>query len=98
MTYSPNPIDTSDLTLSPALLELAEFLAKNTHEVWAQERIAQGWKYGPNRRDDTKEHPCLVPYEELSDDEKVFDRNTAMEALKVVCALGYTISKPQDSD
>ena len=62
MTYLPEPIDTSAVSLEPALMQLAELLARNAHEVWAQERLAQGWKYGPCRRDDTKEHPCLIPY------------------------------------
>lgn len=92
MKYSPNPIDTSDISLEPELMQLAEFLAKNNHEVWAKERLSQGWKYGPSRRDDTKEHPCLVPYEMLPESEKLYDRNTAMEVLKVVRALGFSIS------
>lgn len=93
MTYIPNPIDTSEIALDERILQLAELLAKNAHEVWAAERIAQGWKYGPTRKDDTKEHPCLIPYEELPESEKVYDRNTAMETLKAVCALGYEITK-----
>lgn len=92
MTYLPEPIDTSAVSLDRELTRLAELLAKNAHDVWAQERLAQGWKYGPCRRDDTKEHPCLIPYEQLPEAEKVYDRNTAMETLKAVCALGYTIS------
>ncbi len=91
MRYIPNPIDTSTVTLDPELLHLAELLAKNTHDVWARERLAQGWTYGPARRDDRKEHPCLIPYELLPEEEKVYDRNTALEALKAVCALGYRI-------
>ena len=97
MKYVPNPIDTSDIALNPDLMDLAELLAKNTHEVWAQERIAQGWRYGPARRDDTREHPCLIPYEDLPESEKVYDRNTSMETLKVLCALGYTIRKEHEA-
>lgn len=93
MNYLPNPIDTSAVSLEAELLQLAERLAENTHDVWAKERLAQGWKYGPCRRDDTKEHPCLLPYEMLPEEEKVYDRNTAMETLKAVCALGYRISR-----
>ena len=81
-TYSPKPIDTSHVILSPSLLGLLEDLARNTHELWAQERIAQGWRYGVRRDDSTKQHPSLVPYEDLSEDEKRFDRNTAAGALK----------------
>ena len=91
MTYIPKPLDTSRIELSPAILELREALAQNTHEVWAQERIAQGWAWGEKRDDEKKLHPCLIPYEDLSDNEKTYDRNTAMETLKAICALGYQI-------
>lgn len=94
MSYKPAPIDTSKVELSPEILKLTETLAKNTHEVWAKERVAQGWHYGRERNDERKEHPCLVPYEQLPESEKVFDRDTAMEALKAILALGYHISKP----
>jgi len=35
------------------------------HDAWMQERIAQGWKLGPVKNVETKEHPALVPYESL---------------------------------
>ena len=98
MVYIPKPIDTSHIELDAQILQLAELLAKNAHEVWAAERIAQGWKYGPMRRDDTKEHPCLIPYEDLPESEKVYDRNTAMETLKAVRALGYRVGRPDSSE
>jgi len=91
--YKPNPLNTSNVTLSDDLLELTELLAKNTHEIWAQKRIAQGWKYGEKRNDKKKEHPCLVPYEDLPEYEKVYDRNTAMETLKAVKLFGFVINK-----
>ena len=93
MTYKPCPIDTEHICLDPKILELAELLAENTHDVWAKERIAQGWSYGPERRDDVKENPCLVPYSELPESEKVYDRNTALETLKAITAMGYEIRK-----
>lgn len=93
MSYKPAPIDISAVELSPEVRELTEVLSKNTHEVWAEERMAQGWHYGPHRNDSSKEHPCLVPYEDLPESEKVFDRNTAMGTLKAVLALGYRITK-----
>jgi hypothetical protein len=92
-TYHPHPIDTSDIELSPALLELTERLAANVHEVWAIGRIADGWQHGAMRDDARKLHPCLVPYDELSESEKEYDRNTAMETLKVIRKLGYSINK-----
>ena len=93
MSYKPQPIDTSSITLSSDIVDLTERLAKNTHDVWAQERMAQGWRVGPERNDSRKEHPSLVPYEELPEAERVYDRNTAIQALKAIIAFGYRISK-----
>ena len=92
-TYTPKPIDTSDIGLSSELLELTEKLAENTHDVWAASRIKQGWKYGKQRNDEKKETPCLVPYDELPEFEKDYDRDTTLETLKVILKLGYTIKK-----
>jgi hypothetical protein len=94
MSYKPVPIATAHVNLSPEIHQLTEALAKNAHEVWALERMAQGWRFGPERNDKRKEHPSLIPYEQLSEKEKVYDRNTAMETLKAVLALGYRIVKP----
>jgi RyR domain len=94
MAYTPQPVETSSAELSPDILELTEQLARNAHEVWARERIAQGWRFGKERNDARKEHPCLVPYEQLPESEKVYDRNAALETLKAIQALGYRIVKP----
>jgi ryanodine receptor 2 len=89
--YVPKPIDTSKIQLSPTILQLTEQLAENTHEVWAAQRMADGWTHGPERDDAKKKHPCLVPYRELPDSEKEYDRKTAMETLKAITALGYNV-------
>ena len=91
--YKPNPIDTSNVKLPKDLLELAEKIAENVHENWSIGRIADGWTYGETRDDDKKTTPCLVPYSELSDSEKEYDRVTALQTLKLIVALGYKISK-----
>lgn len=91
--YNPQPIDTSDIELPEELNPLLEAMAKNVHEVWAQTRISQGWKYGPERNDGEKRHPMLIPYEELPEDEKVYDRNTSVETLKLISKLGFEIKK-----
>lgn len=92
-TYNPQPIDTSDIELPEELSPLLEAMAKNVHEVWAQTRIDQGWQYGPERNDAEKRHPMLIPYEELPEDEKVYDRNTSVETLKLILKLGFVIEK-----
>lgn len=89
--YIPRPIDTSDINLPEELNPLLEAMAKNVHEVWAQTRIAQGWQYGPERNDDEKRHPMLIPYEDLPEEEKVYDRNTSIETLKLILKLGFVI-------
>ena len=91
--YTPKPIDTKSIQLPAELLELTEKIAENVHEVWSAGRIADGWTYGPERNDAEKKHPCLVPYDQLTDSEKEYDRNTALETLKLIVALGYRIEK-----
>jgi len=91
--YTPKPIDTSSAELSQELLELMERIAENVHEVWAEGRISQGWTYGEHRDDDKKTTPCLVPYDELPEEEKDYDRKTAMGTLKLILTLGYKIEK-----
>lgn len=92
-TYTPNPIDTSNIEVPDELKTLSEKLAKNTHEVWSKSRISQGWTWGETRDDAGRKHPDLKPYDELSEQEKDYDRNTSMETIKVILSLGYQISK-----
>lgn len=89
--YVPNPVDTTDVKLPMELESLVEEMAKNVHEVWAQTRISQGWSFGEERNDAAKKHPCLVPYEELSEEEKTYDRNTSVQTLKLILKLGFKI-------
>jgi ryanodine receptor 2 len=93
MTYTPQPIDTSAVMLVPSITELTEQLAKNSHELWAQQRLAEGWTLGTERDDRNKRHPCLLPYEDLPEPEKEYDRRTAMGTLKAIVALGYRIER-----
>lgn len=91
--YTPNPIDTTNIKLPEELLALTEKIAENVHENWSVGRISQGWTYGEKRDDIKKETPCLVPYSELPESEKEYDRKTALETLKLIVALGYKIEK-----
>lgn len=91
--YLPQPMDTSDVVLSDQLNDLVEQMAKNVHEVWAKSRMEQGWTYGAERNDALKHHPCLVAYEDLPEVEKAYDRDTALETLKLITKLGFKISK-----
>jgi hypothetical protein len=92
-TYEPQPIDTSEIRLSPDLGELLEKLAQNNHDHWAKKRFDEGWRHGPVRNDGVKQHPDLVPFGELSETEKEYDRTSVTETLKAIVALGYGIKK-----
>ena len=90
--YIPHPVDTSQVNLDD-LQSLLEGLARNAHEIWAQQRLRDGWTYGAHRDDVKRTHPCLVPYENLSESEKEYDRVMVNETLKTILALGYRIVK-----
>lgn len=91
--YIPQPVDTKDVVLPQELNELAEHIAKNVHEVWSAGRMADGWTFGEERNDAEKKHPCLIPYKELSETEKEYDRNTSQETLKLIMKFGFKIVK-----
>jgi hypothetical protein len=94
MKYEPRPIESSAVALPPAVLDLLEQLAEHNHDVWAVRRLADGWTWGPVRDDAGKHHPCLVPYSELPEGEKEYDRAAASETLRAILALGYTLHPP----
>jgi ryanodine receptor 2 len=90
--YTPKPIDTAAVTLTPDQNELIEQLAKNAHETWAAKRLTDGWTLGKNRDDAKKHHPCLIPYEQLPESEKAYDREIVTQTIKAAIALGYKLS------
>lgn len=91
--YQPTPIATDDVELPEELLELTERLAENVHDVWAAGRIAEGWVYGERKNSQKKTTPLLVPYDELPETEKEYDRRTVLESIKLMKKLGYQLVK-----
>ena len=91
--YEPKPIDLSGIELPETLMPLAEKIAENVHDEWAKTRIEQGWTWGRRKNDALQEHPCLVPYNELPEEERVYDRNIAISAIKLIIASGFKINK-----
>jgi hypothetical protein len=90
---TPQPFTGMGLELPEELLPLVEELAKNVHEVWSQGRISDGWTYGKVRNDTLRQHPCLVPYEQLPESEKDYDRHTAIATIQFILQQGFTITK-----
>jgi ryanodine receptor 2 len=94
MNYNPKPVDTTAVKLPDYLRELTERLAENAHDVWARRKLADGWTWGPSVDAAGKKHPDLVSYDQLPEDKKEYDRDTAMETIKAILSLGYRIEKP----
>jgi len=91
--YCPHPLDTKEIVLPDELMELSEEISRNVHEVWSKGRIDDGWTYAEEMDEDKKTHPLLVPYEELPESEKDYDRRTSQETIKMIVALGFCICK-----
>ena len=91
--YEPKPLDLTKVELPSELNELMDVLAENVHENWAAQRMSEGWTYGEKRDDEKRTTPCLVPYCELSEEEKAYDKITAEQTIKTIIACGYKISQ-----
>jgi hypothetical protein len=86
-------LDVSKIQLEPELLELTETLARHLHDTWVRLRSSEGWTFGPTRNDERKEHPCLIPYDQLPETEKELDRQMTRATLSTLIALGFEISR-----
>lgn len=91
--YDPKPVNTSEVILPEELLQLIDQIAENVHDVWARGRLAEGWRYGETKDSIEKTTPCLVPYSDLPDSEKEYDRATAAETIKLILKMGYEIHR-----
>lgn len=70
---------------------ISEVVAVAVHETWMQGRLKQGWKYGSERNDALKTNPCIIPYADLPESEKAYDRETARTVVRVLREQGYLI-------
>jgi hypothetical protein len=73
---APKPADEEPLRQSLAQSETCELLAEAEHNGWMVERMLNGWTYGRIRDDANKKHPLLIPYNQLSEGDKDYDRHT----------------------
>lgn len=93
VNYDPQPIDLNSIVLPDALSLLTEDIAESLHDVWARNRLNEGWTWGHERNDSLRTTPCLVPYRDLPENEKTYDRNMVTSTIKILLARGYKIEK-----
>lgn len=89
--YLPRPLQTDHVALDDELLALVELLAENAHDTWAHQRIREGWVFGSERCDASRSHPCLVPYAQLPESEKAYDRNVVLGTIRAVLVMGFVV-------
>ncbi|XP_076604100.1 ryanodine receptor 3 isoform X7 [Chaetodon auriga] len=95
--YKPSPLDLSDIKLTPGQELLVDKLAENAHNVWAKDRIKQGWTYGIQQDLKSKRNPRLVPYVLLDERTKKSNRDSLREAIRTLIGYGYNI-EPSDQE
>ncbi|MDO5131621.1 MAG: RyR domain-containing protein [Eubacteriales bacterium] len=90
---TPTPVDTSDVILPEELFTLAEKIASNIHDARIPGEIPRDRIDGTEKDQGKKLNPALVPYSQLPESEKEYDRKTAMETIRLIVKMGYTITK-----
>jgi len=91
--WQPEPTDTHDVVIPPQVADVMEILSQHAHDTWGRKRIEDRWRYGPTRDDEEKLHPNLVPYDQLTDGEKSYDRELIAETIRLLLKLGFTIER-----
>uniref|UniRef100_A0A8C4NNS5 Ryanodine receptor 3 n=1 Tax=Dicentrarchus labrax TaxID=13489 RepID=A0A8C4NNS5_DICLA len=92
--YKPAPLDLSDVKLTAGQEVLVDKLAENAHNVWAKDRIKQGWTYGIQQDLKSRRNPRLVPYALLDERTKKSNRDSLREAIRTMVGYGYNIDPP----
>ncbi|XP_072545007.1 ryanodine receptor 2 [Salminus brasiliensis] len=93
--YRPAPVDQSSISLTAAQEALVEALAENEHNLWAKERIRQGWSYATQQDVKGKRSPQLVPFSLLEERIKRCSKEAARDALGTLLGLGYAVEPPE---
>ncbi|KAM3601866.1 uncharacterized protein V6R79_020261 [Siganus canaliculatus] len=92
--YKPMPLDLNHVKLTPNQNTLVERLAENGHNVWARDRVRQGWTYSIVQDIMNKRNPRLVPYNLLDEKTKKTNRDTVCAAVRTLIGYGYNIEPP----
>uniref|UniRef100_A0A8B9LR02 Ryanodine receptor 2b (cardiac) n=1 Tax=Astyanax mexicanus TaxID=7994 RepID=A0A8B9LR02_ASTMX len=93
--YRPTPVDQSGISLSAGQEALVEALTENEHNLWARERIRQGWSYATQLDVKGKRSPQLVPFSLLEERIKCCSREAARDALGTLLGLGYAVESTE---
>jgi class 3 adenylate cyclase len=80
----------SQIVITPEQLAT---LSRREHDRWKAERLRQGWTYGPVRDDARKQHPVLIPWEALSDEEKRKDQDAVYNLPLLIAKSGFQVRK-----
>lgn len=64
-------------------------------QLWAADKKAAGWEWGPNLDADTRRHPALLPYATLTAEEQDADRKTVIQTLKMITSCGFELVMAQ---
>lgn len=91
-TFRHEPLTTDHTTLCWEMMMLVDLLAENSHEVWADGYVKNGWKHGNYFDAAEKLHPSLKPYMTLDEQEKNLNREAVTSVLKACICLGYRVS------
>ncbi|XP_050977786.1 ryanodine receptor 1 isoform X3 [Labeo rohita] len=92
--YKPAPLDLNHVKLTPNQNTLVERLAENGHNVWARDRVRQGWTYSIIQDIVNKRNPRLVPYNLLDEKTKKTNRDSVCAAVRTLIGYGYNIEPP----
>ena len=89
-TIQPKEMKEEDFAFTD---EEVEHLAEKEHERWMKNKIATGWVQGDKRDDAKKIHTCILPWDELPEDEKNKDRTTILKMPEVLSKVGLIINR-----
>ncbi|CAN0250954.1 unnamed protein product [Lampetra fluviatilis] len=95
--YKPAPFDLNHVKLTAGQEAMVDKLAENAHNVWARDRIRQGWTYGIQQDIKNKRNPRLIPYALLDERTKKSNKDSLREAVRTLIGCGYVI-EPPDQD
>jgi len=56
-----------------SIISSPDLSAEQSHENWCKYKDNEGWVYGPVKNVVLRKHPCMVPYNQLPEEQKVKD-------------------------